>query len=263
MPTSYFTDTSRLNRPYGLKRPQEYYNAIPRLAKQYGPGQQLDEDNQDDPVRNMLNQTPTPSGTYGVELANRLANRGSTATSGLQSQMPSQASTAQSSQKGFSNPYMQQLQQIGQFGKQANARVEAISAFKNKQNTLGNLDLSGVEGARAKLIAAAKGQLGVPYVWGGETRGKAFDCSGLVQFAYRSAGIKMPRVAAAQMTRGHITSINNLKPGDLVGWGHPAHHIAIYLGGGRIIEAPHTGLNVRITSLGKKGGGAWGIHLNI
>jgi cell wall-associated NlpC family hydrolase len=267
-PVSYYTDTSRLVRPYLMGRPQEYYNAIPRLAQQYGPGQQLEED-PNDPVRRQLRQDGNrviqnnQVNTYGTELANRLSNASTATTRNVQSILPSQSAAIQASPQGFANPYLKQLSQIGEIGRQATERVIAAHAKHSNSNDIRSLDLSGIEGARAKAIAAAKSQLGVQYGWGGESPGKQFDCSGLVQYAYRKAGINLPRVSQEQMRRGKITSISSLKPGDLVGWGHPAHHIAIYLGNGRIIEAPHTGSHVRIISLSQKGGGAWGIHLNI
>jgi cell wall-associated NlpC family hydrolase len=103
----------------------------------------------------------------------------------------------------------------------------------------------------ASAIAWAKQQLGKPYQWGG-TGPSSFDCSGLTQGAYRHAGITLPRVAADQYNAGPHPSLANLLPGDLLFWAtdtsNPAtiHHVTMYLGGGLMIAAPHTGTDVQI-----------------
>jgi cell wall-associated NlpC family hydrolase len=103
----------------------------------------------------------------------------------------------------------------------------------------------------ASAIAWAKQQLGKPYQWGG-TGPSSYDCSGLTQGAYRHAGITLPRVAADQYTAGTHPSLANLLPGDLLFWATntavPAtiHHVTMYLGGGLMIAAPHTGTVVQI-----------------
>lgn len=126
--------------------------------------------------------------------------------------------------------------------------------------------LSGVTtfatGIRAKLIAEASKYLGTPYVWGG-TRPGGFDCSGLIFYAYNKLGVKVPRVSHDQALIGQQTSVKNLVPGDLVAFGRSVHHIAIYLGGNRILESPHTGAQVRIRSLGRGEDHPVGVHLNL
>jgi cell wall-associated NlpC family hydrolase len=103
----------------------------------------------------------------------------------------------------------------------------------------------------ATAIAWAKQQLGKPYLWGG-TGPSSFDCSGLTQQAYRHAGITLPRVAADQYNAGPHPSLAHLLPGDLLFWAtntsSPAtiHHVTMYLGGGLMIAAPHTGTVVQI-----------------
>ena len=103
----------------------------------------------------------------------------------------------------------------------------------------------------AKAIAAARTKLGDPYLWGG-TGPDAYDCSGLTQFAYGAAGIALPRVAADQYRVGARVDLSALLPGDLLFWAtdpnDPAtiHHVAMYLGDGLMIAAPHTGDVVKI-----------------
>ena len=79
-------------------------------------------------------------------------------------------------------------------------------------------------------------------MWGGETQGKGFDCSGLTQWAYGKEGISLPHDAAAQNI-GERVAQANLAPGDLAVWDG---HVAMYIGNGQMIEAPHTGDVVHI-----------------
>lgn len=101
----------------------------------------------------------------------------------------------------------------------------------------------------AQIIKYAETQLGVPYVWGGEQPGKAFDCSGLTQWAYGKAGVTIPRVAADQQKIGKQVPTNKTQPGDLLFVGQPAHHVVMAIGGNKIIEAPHPGSKVLIRGL--------------
>jgi cell wall-associated NlpC family hydrolase len=98
-------------------------------------------------------------------------------------------------------------------------------------------------------VAFALAQLGTPYRWGGEGGG-GFDCSGLVQAAYATAGIALPRVAQAQYDAGPLLPAGaQLEPGDLVFFGAgPADvtHVGIVVGAGEMVDAPHTGAVVRI-----------------
>jgi hypothetical protein len=97
------------------------------------------------------------------------------------------------------------------------------------------------------LISYASLELGKPYVWGDEGP-NTFDCSGLMQWVYAHVGIKLPRTAAQQQR--YVTPVQgNPLPGDLIFWGNPAHHVALYLGNGRMISAPHTGATVRISDV--------------
>jgi cell wall-associated NlpC family hydrolase len=98
--------------------------------------------------------------------------------------------------------------------------------------------------AASQAVAYAKAQLGKPYVWSAEGP-NSFDCSGLTMMAWRSAGVSIPRVAAAQYGMGRHISRSALEPGDLVFFGSPIHHVGMYVGGGMMIEAPYTGQVVR------------------
>ncbi|HEY0387412.1 MAG TPA: NlpC/P60 family protein [Gaiellales bacterium] len=102
-------------------------------------------------------------------------------------------------------------------------------------------------GIGERAVALARAELGVPYVWGGESP-SGFDCSGLVQYVYGRVGISLPRVASDQYRAGRHVSRSALRAGDLVffdGLGH----VGLYIGRGRFIHAPHTGTVVQISSL--------------
>jgi peptidoglycan DL-endopeptidase CwlO len=101
------------------------------------------------------------------------------------------------------------------------------------------------------MLTAAMSRRGMPYVWGaaGPT---SFDCSGLVQWSFRQAGILMPRVAADQALSGPSVPVSQLQPGDLLFYHtdptDPSYisHVAIYLGNGWMEQAPEPGLDVEV-----------------
>ncbi|MER6832244.1 C40 family peptidase [Streptosporangium sp. NPDC000563] len=100
-------------------------------------------------------------------------------------------------------------------------------------------------------LTAAIGKLGRPYVWGAEGP-DSFDCSGLVQWAYAQAGIKVPRVTHQQFVSGPQIPLAQAQPGDLLFWRHdptnPGYvsHVAIYWGDGKMLHAPRTGDVVKL-----------------
>jgi cell wall-associated NlpC family hydrolase len=97
-------------------------------------------------------------------------------------------------------------------------------------------------------VAAAKSRLGSPYVWGAAGPG-AFDCSGLVMWAWGHAGVSLPHFSGAQYASTTHISMSQLQPGDLVFPSNPGSHVAMYIGGGMIIESPHSGAVVHIVPL--------------
>ena len=104
------------------------------------------------------------------------------------------------------------------------------------------------------LTACANSFLGVPYLWGGTTPA-GFDCSGLVQYRYREVfNIELPRTTYYQCEVGVEVPFEELLPGDLLFFadGGDVHHVAMYLGDGYYVEAPHTGDVVKITAMNDK-----------
>ena len=147
-------------------------------------------------------------------------------------------------------------------------------AFTFPTNKDGTLDLSsvGVGGAhgaaagwRGRVRRIAHQYLGTPYVWGG-TSPDGFDCSGFVQYVYKQMGVDLPRISFQQANYGHHISLDDLRVGDLVAWDNSrrnngADHIAIYIGHGRIIEAPRPGLSVQVSNLYDTDQ-AWGVRMH-
>lgn len=107
---------------------------------------------------------------------------------------------------------------------------------------------SAPSGNGSSVVSKAYAYLGVPYVWGGSSP-SGFDCSGLTSYVYKQAGVSLPRTARAQQNFGTKVSLSALQAGDLVFWGSPAHHVGIYIGGGKYIHAPQTGDVVKVSTL--------------
>jgi cell wall-associated NlpC family hydrolase len=101
----------------------------------------------------------------------------------------------------------------------------------------------------AVALTWAYALLAEPYLWGG-TGPAAFDCSGLMQFVWKKAGVSIPRVAAAQDSWTDPVPLSQLLPGDLVFYGTDnIHHVGMYIGDGLMINAPHTGTVVQVSSI--------------
>lgn len=128
----------------------------------------------------------------------------------------------------------------------AAAGAQGRAALAAARAALGNLPQVPPTQQAGAALAFAEAQVGKPYVWGA-TGPDAYDCSGLTQSAYASAGVVLPRVAADQWYAGQHVELGALEPGDLLFWAtNPAdpstiHHVALYAGGGLMVSAPHTG----------------------
>jgi peptidoglycan DL-endopeptidase RipA len=131
---------------------------------------------------------------------------------------------------------------------------------------------AGARGGVQAVIDRALSQVGVQYVWGGGTgRGPStgipdafgsplnrvgFDCSGLMLYAFNGAGVALPRVSRNQFNAGRKVPISDLRAGDMVFFrngGAPIHHVAMYIGNGKMVEAPYTGADVRVVPLRTRG----------
>jgi peptidoglycan DL-endopeptidase CwlO len=146
------------------------------------------------------------------------------------------------------------------------AKVQTAQVTDEAQQTQDQLAEFGVEGGwsdpglpvprgtsdEAKAaIEFARQQLGEPYVWAAAGP-DAWDCSGLTMMAWRKGGISLPHYSAAQYQQTKHITAGDLKAGDLVFWGtspNTIHHVALYIGNGQIIQAPHTGDVVKVSPL--------------
>src|SRR6476646_1250239 len=104
-----------------------------------------------------------------------------------------------------------------------------------------------------RVVSYARHFIGIPYSYGGSSPGTGFDCSGLVRFVYRHFGIALPHSSWADLSHGRRVSRRSLRAGDLVFF-YGAGHVGIYVGHGRFIDAPHTGMRVRISTMGAYSG---------
>ncbi|MYS11614.1 glycoside hydrolase [Streptomyces sp. SID6041] len=111
-------------------------------------------------------------------------------------------------------------------------------------------DTQAPSGSAAAIVAFARAQVGDSYVTGG-TGPNSWDCSGLVQAAYRQAGIDLPRISYEQSSMGSSVSLSNLQPGDILYWGSRSgsYHVAIYVGGGKYVGAQNSSTGVVERSL--------------
>lgn len=109
-----------------------------------------------------------------------------------------------------------------------------------------NSDLSTMLDPTSPIYTAMQ-YLGIPYLWGGEKPETGFDCSGLVLYVFRQHGVVVPHYSGWQFKMGTPIEKEDLKPGDLVFFGSPIHHVGIYMGGKYMINAPQTGDVVKIS----------------
>ncbi|MBO2438138.1 C40 family peptidase [Actinomadura nitritigenes] len=120
-------------------------------------------------------------------------------------------------------------------------------AVKKDPSLLAKLPVIG-EGKAAQALRYAMSKLGSPYVWGASGP-STFDCSGLTMWAYKQVGINLPHYTGSQWNAGTHVSESQMQPGDLIFFYSDLHHMGMYVGGGKMIHAPHTGDVVRIASL--------------
>ncbi|WP_030810308.1 NlpC/P60 family protein [Streptomyces sp. NRRL F-2799] len=128
----------------------------------------------------------------------------------------------------------------------------ADRADYNRSSRSGRPDLTGLgdlSPRAAAALAAARSALGRPYVWGANGP-SGFDCSGLMQWSYARAGVQLPRTSQAQRNAGHQVPLSQARPGDLVIYRSDASHVAMYVGNGQVIHAPHPGATVRYDRVG-------------
>ncbi|KAA6222365.1 hypothetical protein CP973_10805 [Streptomyces albofaciens JCM 4342] len=128
------------------------------------------------------------------------------------------------------------------------------AAFDRANRGLGRSlpDLSGAahsSGRAGAAVQAVRAAIGTPYAWG-RSGPSAFDCSGLMQWAYARAGVSIPRTSQAQRGAGRQVQVSQARPGDLVIYRDDASHVGMYVGNGQVVHAPHPGARVRSDPVG-------------
>ncbi|WP_328925282.1 NlpC/P60 family protein [Streptomyces sp. NBC_00190] len=104
-------------------------------------------------------------------------------------------------------------------------------------------------GRAGAAVMAARSAVGRPYVWG-STGPSGFDCSGLMVWSYRQAGVSLPRTSQAQRYAGRQVPLSQARPGDLVTYRSDASHVGMYVGNGQVVHAPYPGARVRYDPVG-------------
>ena len=108
--------------------------------------------------------------------------------------------------------------------------------------------LSAPSRAGSAAVSHAMSKLGAPYRWGAAGP-SAFDCSGLVSWAYKKVGVSLPRTSRAMSRVGSPVSKSALRPGDLVFFYTPVSHVGIYIGGGKVVNASQPGTPVKVSNI--------------
>ncbi|SDR86561.1 C40 family peptidase [Corynebacterium timonense] len=130
-------------------------------------------------------------------------------------------------------------------------KINSLSAdqrarWENKYNPIANPVL--LPGAGEGVVGAALAQLGKPYGWGAAGPG-AFDCSGLMVWAYGQNGKSIPRTSQAQLAGGTPVPVSQLQPGDIVGYYPGVTHVGMYIGNGQVVHASDYGIPVQVVPL--------------
>jgi cell wall-associated NlpC family hydrolase len=129
------------------------------------------------------------------------------------------------------------------------AMAAVVLAGCFQQTGTRSADIGTNDPQRSRIVFTALQMVGVPYRYGGSTPA-GFDCSGLVQYAYRSAGIRVPRTAVEQFRASLPVDLDEAAAGDLLFFRNSgSSHVGIYVGDNRFVHAPSTGRDVQITSL--------------
>ncbi|MQS15290.1 LysM peptidoglycan-binding domain-containing protein [Streptomyces kaniharaensis] len=189
----------------------------------------------------------------------------STMTEGADRIYPGQrlhlADSAQSSTDGHAGQSFNWFNRSSQSGQTATAtaakpaaQVQTIAA-KSAAPTQAQVQAAApaAAGSMAAAVAFAESKVGQAYVYGGTGNG-GWDCSGLTQAALRAAGVNIPRVAADQAAASTHVSLDSLQPGDLLFWSNNGkdsgvYHVAIYVGGGKYVEAANPSAGVRMQTI--------------
>ncbi len=130
----------------------------------------------------------------------------------------------------------------------AGFELPQIDIVRGSSDSAGSAGSAGsVDAVGQRAVAAAESKVGSPYVWGAAGP-DAFDCSGLIQWAYQQAGVQLPRTSYDQAAAGYAVPVSDLQPGDIVLYNGDSH-AAMYVGDGQIVHASTSGVPVKYASL--------------
>ncbi|MFJ7121957.1 NlpC/P60 family protein [Streptomyces albogriseolus] len=134
--------------------------------------------------------------------------------------------------------------QLAELAELERGRVDEAQRALVASGALSGANAPSAAGERAVRYAVE--QLGKPYEWGAEGP-ETYDCSGLTSEAWRAAGAEVPRTSQEQWARLERIDLVDLRPGDLVVYFHDATHVALYLGDGRVVQAPRPGARIKVS----------------
>jgi len=145
-----------------------------------------------------------------------------------------------------------QEERIGELAAEVE-RLERQRAARDSASEPGAADSApvsapNVSGSAGEAVAFGLAQVGKPYGWGGSGPG-SYDCSGLTMASWAAAGVSLPHNSGMQYSSTSRVSRGALQPGDLLFFGSPIHHVGMYVGNGKMVESPHSGLSVRVVSI--------------
>ena len=135
----------------------------------------------------------------------------------------------------------------------ASAAAGDPGAVASAPVTVAAAPVAAPNSAAQAAVDTALAQQGDPYKWGA-TGPNAFDCSGLTSFAYKAAGVDIPRTSRAQATAGVAVAKADLKPGDLIFFYSPVGHVGMYIGDGKMVHSSTAGKPVSVVKVDSMSG---------
>ena len=193
-------------------------------------------------VAQPAQQTATTTASANTQAAPAQTNYVQTntaATTKQASTAPTQSNTTYTA-PAQNNAAAKPAQQQAQPTQQASSQAATTQTAKPQASTQSNSSTAQT------VVSAAQSQIGKPYVWGA-TGPNAYDCSGLVQYAYSQAGKNVGRTTYQQAGAGQHISVSQAQAGDILMWGD--YHDAIYVGNNQYVHAPQPGQNVTQASI--------------
>ena len=189
-----------------------------------------------------------------VDELNKAKGAAETKTKQLNDQKAAAQAAVSEQKQLYANAQGELQQLVAQAQARETERQAAAARAKQAANPPPPVSVGGggsgptVRGGVDAVIAEARKQVGKPYVWGAAGPG-SFDCSGLTLWAWRAAGVNLPHFSGAQYSATTHVPLSQIQPGDLIFYESPNQHVALYIGGGQIIQAINSSRPVEYNSL--------------